>query len=520
MNNFEELEKFQTEQAGTKKDKRVTEILFEACNQMEFFHSSDKEAYVTIPRNGHHENLPLKSINFKTWLRKQYYDLTKFAIPDKQFKEVLDTLEAKALNEGPEKTVYFRVAHVGDKIYIDLTNETWQVIEVSASGSRILNESPVIFRRAKGMLPLPTPLFGESPGKIIECLKRFLNIETVSDFTLLVGWLISTLGTDGPYLVLVLYGEQGTAKSTTVRVLRNFTDPNITPLRRPPKSTDDLMVMARSNYVVAIDNMSHLTDWMSDDLCVLSTGGGLSKRKLYSDDEEIVLDAKRPIIANGIDEFVARGDLASRSIFLSLPLIHGAQRKSEKELWKEFAIYQPLIFGALLSAVSEGLKNISTLVQSENPRMADAWRFITAAETAFGWPQGTCIDAFNKNQQKANEVVLNSSGLYPFISSYAQELGGFSNTPQFLLNKIKNDATKFNISPSEMRFLPSNPKTLSDKLCRLAPALRLNGIDISFDKSSGSNSRRIIHIKKQGNFCDAYDADQLGDSSDAENLHS
>ncbi|MGE3975102.1 MAG: hypothetical protein AB7F59_11315, partial [Bdellovibrionales bacterium] len=346
--------------------KSQTERLMDLCETVELFHSTDNEQYATIKLNNHEETWALKSSEFKSWLRQQYYSKSGSVPSDKVFQDVLQTLEARAMFEGKQHRVYIRVAHHQDKIYLDLTNDSWQVVEVTSSGWKIINKSPVKFRRAKGMEPLPHPIDVRSPEKAINLLRPFVNVESDCDFKLLVGWLLSILGTAGPYLVLVLYGEQGTAKSTTVKVLRSLADPNASPLRRPPKNTDDLMVMAKWNHIVAIDNMSSLPDWLSDDLCVLSTGGGLSKRKHHSNDEEIVLDAKRPIIANGIDEFVARGDLASRSIFLSLPLIEGYARKSERDIWKLFADSKGLVFLALLSAVSVGLKNISSVVHSEN----------------------------------------------------------------------------------------------------------------------------------------------------------
>ena len=119
------------------------------------------------------------------------------------------------------------------------------------------------------MLPLPTP---ESGGSLRE-LRTFLNVED-STWPLVVAWLVAALRPRGPYPVLALFGEQGSAKSTTGRLLRDLVDPNSAPLRAEPRDGRDLMIGANNSWCLAYDNLSHIPPWLSDALCRLSTGGG------------------------------------------------------------------------------------------------------------------------------------------------------------------------------------------------------------------------------------------------------
>ncbi|MGK5087027.1 hypothetical protein WDW86_05670 [Bdellovibrionota bacterium FG-2] len=247
----------------------------------------------------------------------------------------------------------------------------------------------------------------------------------------------------------------------------------------------------------------------------MATGGGLSKRKHYSDDEEVVLDAKRPIILNGIDEFVARGDLASRTITLQLPSISEEGRKCEATFWSKFEELRPKILGVIFNAISEALKNRGTFELKEKPRMADAWYWISAAETSFGWKRGTTIKAFQANQVKANEIVLNSSNIASFICQLSTV--GWSGTPTDLLSKLN----AMRGVPSDFdRYWPKTAKSLTDRIRRLSPALKSAGVDVSFSRTSGSGSERNVRIRKIDDFCDALDAstqDQLKrDEGDAE----
>src|SRR5262249_27980079 len=154
-----------------------------------------------------------------------------------------------------------------ERIYLDLGDPTWSVIEITADGWSISQRSSVRFRRPRGLLSLPTPEHGS-----ISELRRFVNVAD-DDFPLVVAWEIAALRPRGPYTVLDLLGGQGSSKSTTSRVLRRAIDPHESELRRPPRNTEDVMIAAANSYVVTVDNVSYLPDWLSDDLAVLATGG-------------------------------------------------------------------------------------------------------------------------------------------------------------------------------------------------------------------------------------------------------
>lgn len=478
--------------------------LIDLCESCELFHTSDGEAYATVPVSGHRQTLLLKSQAFKNWLHRAYYEKTKGSPSSQAFQDAIGTLFGRAQFGGTKSEVFLRVGHKKDELVIESGDDDWSVISVTECGWKSAASNYVKFRRPAGYKSLPSPERGEPMVEINE-LKKFLNIEE-DDFKLVVAWILASFNPRGPYPVLVLYGEQGSAKSTAVKVIRDLVDPNSCNLRREPRNSDDLMVSARNNWVVAIDNMSHLPDWLSDDLCRLSTGGGLSKRQHYSDDGEIVLEAKRPIILNGINEFVARGDLADRSFLLNLPTIDKSKRKREEVFWRDFEVCKPRIFGAILSALSRAYSNKDTLILKESPRMADAWHWISAAETAFGWPVGSCLDAFNKNQLKTNEIILNSSPVYPFIrkilgSADVKSEGQWEGTAEKLLDAV--NIHRETASFVDNQFFPRTPRALSDSLRRIAPALRRDGIDIEFIKTSGSGSKRLIRLRESKEKCDA-----------------
>ena len=237
---------------------------------VELFHTPDGEAYASILVEGHTETWPLKVKGFRRWLARLFYEEYDKTPGSQALQDALGVLEGKALYDGPEYPVYTRLAEHNGAIYLDLGNAAWQAVEITPNGWQVIDTPPVKFRRAKGMLPLPEPV----PGGSLAALRPFVNLASEEDWRLLVSWLLAALRPVGPYPVLVIYGEQGSAKSSLVRVLRALVDANTAALRTTPRDERDLMIAANNGWLIALDNLSHLPDWLSDALCRLATGSG------------------------------------------------------------------------------------------------------------------------------------------------------------------------------------------------------------------------------------------------------
>src|SRR6266849_5154985 len=153
--------------------------------------------------------------------------------------------------------------------------------------------------RSPTMRALPAP---EAGGLIEQELCDLVNVRDEGDFVLIVAWLVGCFSPRGPYPILAVSGEQGTAKSTVCKLLRRLTDPSSPLLRGLPGNRDDLRVAAVNNRVLAFDNVSEVPNWLSDDLCSLATGAGFATREHYSNNSEVVFEGARPIMMNGIPD--------------------------------------------------------------------------------------------------------------------------------------------------------------------------------------------------------------------------
>ena len=467
-----------------KKQSQAT-ILVELCHPVEFFHTPESEPFATYPVDTHNETSPIRSKAFRRWLAREYYQATGAAPSSQSVQDALGVLEGRAAHDGPEIPVFVRVARNDEAVYYDLCNAEWEVVKVRAHGWTIMHEAPVRFRRAKGMAPLPRP----APGGTLRTLRRFLNVSD-DQFVLVVSVLLGAAG-PGPFAILVLNGEQGSAKTTQTKVIRSIIDPSTAPVRAEPRDVRDVMIAATNSWLVCFDNVSHLPAWLSDCLCRLSTGGGFATRELYSDTDEILFEAKRPVILNGIEDILVRGDALDRAIVQNLPAIPEEQRRTEAEFWAAFERERPFILGALFDAVSCALRNLPTTHLVRLPRMADFATWVVAAEPALPWEPGRFLQVYGGNRNDAHELALEASPVAPVLLTLLDE-GDFTGTATQLLDRLGLLAGE---NATHRRGWPKTPQHLSNILRRLAPNLRAMRVDLVFERDERWN--RVIRISRR-----------------------
>src|SRR6516164_1542069 len=480
----------QSAKAQQKKEKAADILIRLAGGAEELFHAPDGTGFAIIPVGDHLETWPVRSKGLKRWLAREFFTETSSAPNSDAIQSALNVIEARAHFDGAQRLVYVRVGAHDGRIYLDLADEKWRAVEISSTGWQIVDRPPVRFRRAAGMLPLPEPVRG---GKI-EGLRSFLNVKDgddgKKDFVLTVSFTLAALRERGPYPVFDLIGEHGSAKSTFARVLRKLIDPNSTPLRALPREDRDLFIAANNGHLLVFDNVSKMPDWISDTLCRLATGGGFAARQLYSDGDEALFDAMRPIVLNGIEDIIGRPDLADRAIFLDLQDISDEKRKPEKEFWEDFDAAHPCILGALLDGVAHGLRKLPNIRLKRIPRMADFATWATACETAY-WQAGTFAQAYEQNRDDAIGMMIEADLVAIAIQMFMAVRTEWTGTATDLLGALKmavgEDQTK-------LKEWPASPRSLSGRLRSAAASLRRVGIDATFNKSPDRKRNRLIEL--------------------------
>ena len=460
---------------------------------VELFHSPDEESYASITVDGHLETYQLNETGFKRFVTKTYWQVAKNTLNNQTLADILSVLDAKAQYDGQEHSTFHRLARFEDSIYLDLCNGKWEVVEVTTEGWQVIStkDCPIKFTRPKGIGALPTPERGGS----VDILRAYIHVPD-EEWLLIASFLLACFKPEGPYPILNLVAEQGSGKSTTAKILKWLVDPTSTMgrlLRISPRDEQAVFIGAKNNHVLAFDNLSGVRTWLSDALCVLSTGGSYVTRALYTNSEESTLEAMRPVILTGIGDLATKGDLLSRSLIVNLPRLTSRELVSEHMLWEALETARPQILGALLDAVSLGIRNENGLEHKVETRLADFELWAVACEPALAVSSTSFSRAYKQSRQTAVEVVLSNSPLPPQISALLRRCG---NTWQGTSAELLADLEEFASERTLRQYgWPKIPNQLSKDLDRLSPSLREIGISIERFRGRGKTGARLIQIK-------------------------
>ena len=341
---------------GGEDEKPSFDLLMRAAAPCQFFQGHDGDGYARFPCRGGFRTVAIRSRLFEEWLRNEYYKLAtdpslrkkkrSLAPSSEAMKSALNTLLARAKYEPSipgKQRVFLRTAGTYEEagrlscIYVDLANDAGEVVEIMPGSYRVITNPPVQLVRTASQHPLPKP----DRGGDLADLVPFLRTERSYEAIFVLAWLVFALHPDGPYPVLVLHGPAGSGKTLLTKYLRSLVDPVETLVQRPPKTSQDLFVAAKGNAVVALENISKITPQVSDDLCSIATGAGVASRELYTNADEFSYTVKRPIIINGIDEFVERNDLASRTMKVHIRPLRPTERATEGALKQQVREARP-----------------------------------------------------------------------------------------------------------------------------------------------------------------------------------
>lgn len=466
----------------------MVDALLYLLKDLELFCDPREEAYAAVHVDGHIETHRIRGTSFERLVGMYAYRTFGKAPKAEVRNSVIDTLDARARYEGGVEEVFVRVGRAEGKVYVDLGDPTWSVVEIDKDGWRVLEQSPVRFKRRAGMLALPTPLPGGSLGWLRPCL----NVPDDSSWALLVGFLVGALHPSGPYPIGILQGEQGSAKSTTARLLRALLDPASPQLRNRPGSIDDLIIGAANSWLLAFDNLSSIKADLADMLCQLSTGGGHAKRGLYTNDEEVIFDLKRPVLVNGITDLAKRNDLADRAVVVHMPRIAPADRRREAQVMLEFQEVYPKIVGALYDAISCALRRFPEVELEGHPRMADFAAWVVAAEPALPVEDGEFLAAYERNQTEIVTTALESDPIAVGVLDLAYRNPGWQGTKAELLHCI--NAT---IAEEHRRgpYWPKNSRAFGDRLSRIGSFLAAVGVTIEDARDNKRNRCKIVVLQ-------------------------
>jgi 5S rRNA maturation endonuclease (ribonuclease M5) len=418
-----------------------------------------------IPKSGGHVARSLRGgkTGLRAELSREYFRTFEKAAPQQALADALLVLEGESAEAEPQAT-HLRVAEADDTVFLDMGDVAESVIRIDRHGRWEHGhlDVPVLFRRTVLTGAYPEP----SRDGDLEALWSTLNVAESDRPLLLAAMVAALIAPDVPHPVLALAGEQGTAKTTTTKTVVSLTDPSSVPVRKPPRDMDSWVTAAAGSWVVGIDNISTIGDWFSDSLCRAATGEGDVKRALYTDSGLSVVAFRRVIVVNGIDWGAMRGDLAERSLIVTLERIPAQKRRSESDLAATWAEVYPTILGGLLDLAASVYSILPSIVLTESPRMADFARILAAVDRILGT---TGLDRYARQSETlAADTIASDPFLAAVTDSVVSEFEGSA-------ADILAMATPVSDRWRAPRGWPRSARSVTSILRRSAPALRSTG---------------------------------------------
>ncbi len=454
-----------------------------------FFHNSVEETFVAVDKDKFYEVYRLEDKKYQMLIRKRFYDELGKAISKDNISQAIGVLEAKALYEGDELEVYKRCAEVDGVTYYDLCNKESTIIRIDENGWSIDESKQILFIRKNNMSEQVMPEYYE---ELLELLDKHFRFKSEEDRILHAVSLVTRLISDIPHPIEVIHGEKGASKTTTMRKNRSLIDPSPRDVISIPKAIQDLAITISNNYMPCFDNLDNISSDKSDLFCIASTGGGYSKRKLYSNDDESIVSFKSRITLNGINVIATKADLLDRCIVLTLDRIPEDERKEERLVWDSFNKDKPMILGAMFDVLSKAKRIYKTVNLTKLGRMADFTRWGYAVAEACGIGGEKFLEAYLNNQRKANQEAVDSSPIATALIKYMNENKSFTGTVSQLLLCLNQIAEDEQIDTTS-KLWAKEPNVLSRRLNEMKSNLELEGI---YYDVSQKNHGRVIDIVK------------------------
>jgi hypothetical protein len=433
----------------------------------------DAEPAIAVPLRG--------ARGVRSLLARYYRDAHGRPPSQAALADALVVLEGEA--EPEHRPVGLRVVrHPDGSRWLDLGHPSGEVVKITNGTWQLTTTDRVVFRRSNLTAELPIPIPGGNLGR----LRELVNVSD-ADWPLLVSLLVSTLDPDVPHPIAAVTGEQGTGKSTLVRRLVQLIDPSPAPLRTSPRDVEQWAVAASGSWLVALDNVSRMSEWLSDALCRAATGDGFVRRKLYSDSDVSVLAFRRVVWLTFIDAGALRGDLADRLVTFDLERIDGTRRQTDADLEAAWSDLHPELLGALLDLAAQAFDVLPNIKLRRLSRMADFHRVVAAVDEVTGW-SGTTRYA-TQGERLAEDVVAGDP-VAEAVHKMMQSATVWSGTATDLLDQLDT----LTGDRKQPRSWPTSGRAMAGALKRCAPALRTVGIEVDGPHRTGQDRDRLWNL--------------------------
>lgn len=462
-------------------------------NEILFFKGNDNESYVHYVLNDCIYTDNIHSERAKAFLRELCRKETEDDLMEINIDDLQPFFDKVMLYDEPE-TVYYRICQDGNNIEYALHNKKNTIICIDDSGTlRVTDDSEHFFVKRGYMEAQPLPK--KTKESLYSLLLPFINLSE-EDFIIFLCLLVVMILPEISHYAILVSSEYGCGKTTLCNIISELIDNSVGGVTVMPSRVEDIKVNMATHYIVSFDNVveKNIKD-VSDLIAASVTGANYTKRKLYSDLEEVNVRLHNICLLNGINILNQNKDLLSRSLVLQPLKITETNRKTDTEFWAQFYKVKPQIMYRLFKAVSRVLSLKGTVEVTSRERMADAYEYMVLAGIALGFEQQYVEDLISNNRQVINNLAYqNENGIVSLVADYVDGLKGNSITGS-VTAVYKDICRRFNPEDYGIDKFPANASSFSRKLTELET--ELIAVGVSFIKSTKKNYTEITLCNKR-----------------------
>jgi hypothetical protein len=414
------------------------------------------------------EPVPLTSRCY-SWLRRLMWEEEGRSVSGEYLKMAAGTLSAHAEFSGVSRELFTRAAWHEGVLYYEL--RPTKVVRVGPGDWTFETNPPVLFRRYVNLKSVPDPEAGGS----LDVLDELVNLKSERDRRLFKAYLVTLPLEHVGRPIFNASGAMGSGKTTIQRLIKRLLDPTAPEtVRFDPR---DFLQKAMYAYIVMLDKQNTIPEWAADTLCHLVTGEADSKRRLYTDDEDVIIELRRAVILNGINVPSERGDVLDRSLVVELERIPDAERKTEEQLWERFEEEHPKLLGAVFDALSRAIALKPSIRLSRRPRLADWGEYAASVYEVMGWGAETFLKDWDEVVRVQNQATLDGSPVAQAIIKFMEDEEEYTATSSELHSKLKVLAVQLGVDVDRDKAWPKSARWLWRRIKEVLSLLVAAGIE-------------------------------------------
>ena len=465
--------------------------------------NNSKEVYAVVEINGHLETVELSSGRAIYWLNHMCQTNNVGGVHgDEFFKNILSVIIAEAqMSDTPREKIYTRAAFVQNTMYYDLGTTDWTFIKMTSDRMEVIPyaENMPMFRRSQSL----SRQTATNPGTT-DALDQLVKLLRIKDVDVFKVHLVTMFLPHITSPIMSFDGAAGSMKTTTTAAIKRIVDPsgsevedNCTAMAR----NDDLVLQLYNRYMTAFDNVTRIDQNTSDILCRAVTGCSNSKRQLYTNADETILNFRTKIVMNGIVMIPEFPDLQDRMISYDRYPIEENQRLTGKEFHTRLNALLPSVLGCVLTILQKAIQ--CSVEIHPRTRLADFEAWGEKISQAMGNEPNTFLQKFYEKQRQTSIAARDVHPIVAAIEKMMEDREEYENTTSRCFSELKTVAHSMEIE-SDSRFVqfPKAPNKLREEITKVMPILGKIGIMVDFSsytKADGKYTKNssVITIKKQ-----------------------